>query len=89
MIFRATWPITDPTVGFLELLEMARQDLPALLTQAHARRTGLGRYTVAHSIDIPGSGRTTEWVLLFQCPATRTDARPYHRTATTTGARAA
>lgn len=83
MIFRAVWPITNETRSFLALCAEAQHDVPLLLAQAHARPTGPGRFTVADSAQIPGSGRITPWVLLYEAPATRTPARTYHLTNTT------
>ncbi|WP_435744954.1 hypothetical protein [Nocardioides sp. SYSU DS0663] len=88
-LFRALWPITDHSAGITQLAAQARHDLPLLLAQAHARTTGPGRFSVAPSAQIPGSGRTTAWVLLYEAPAIKTPARPYHRTATSTGDTAA
>ncbi|WKN47126.1 hypothetical protein [Nocardioides sp. Arc9.136] len=67
--FRAIWPITDLHAGMAQLVAQARPELPRLLAQAHARPTGIGRFTVAASAHVPGSGRVTEWVLLYECPA--------------------
>ncbi|WP_109507333.1 hypothetical protein [Nocardioides speluncae] len=73
MIFRAVWPITNPHAAISTLMREAGQDLPALKAQAHATTIGPGRYSIAHSANIPGSGRITEWCLLYEAPA-----RPAH-----------
>ncbi|WP_210651321.1 hypothetical protein [Nocardioides sp. SYSU D00065] len=74
--FRAIWPITNERLPFTALVAQAQHDLPFLAAQAHARITGPGRWSAALSTDIPGSGRVTKWVLLYEAPAT-------HRTRTT------
>lgn len=67
--FRAFWPITDENRPLQSLIEEARKDLPWLTAQAHAQLAGRGRWTVERSADVPGSGRVTETVLLFNAPA--------------------
>lgn len=66
---RLLWPIVDPLAAFPALLEEASREIPALARRHHARITGPGRFTVARSLEVPGSGRTTEWVLLWEAPA--------------------
>jgi hypothetical protein len=68
-VFRALWPITDPTLGVGELLATAAADLPLLARQARVELAGEGRYCVARSATVPGSGNITEWTLLYTCPA--------------------
>jgi hypothetical protein len=70
MKFRAIWPITNERLPFTALCAQATHDLPALTAMAHARLTGPGRWSAALSTDIPGSGRVTQWVLLYEAPAT-------------------
>ena len=36
-----------------------------------ARLVGPGRFSIAESVDVPGCGRTTPTVLVFEAPATR------------------
>lgn len=79
--FRAIWPITDERLPFTALCAQATHDVPLLAAQAHAHLVGPGRYTVARSTDIPGSGRITEWVLIYDAPAT---PRPTRHTTTPT-----
>jgi len=67
--FMARWPITDETLGIAELAVLARPDLPLLTAQAGARITGPGRWFVARSADFPGSGRVTDWTLVYEAPA--------------------
>lgn len=73
--FRAIWPITDQKATFLDLCRQAYDEVGQLLRQAHARPTGHGRFSVAASAHIPGSGRVTDWVLLYECPAQRAALR--------------
>jgi len=68
-VFRALWPITDPTLGVGDLLATAASDLPLLSRQARVELVGEGRYCVARSATVPGSGNLTEWTLLYTCPA--------------------
>lgn len=77
MKFRAIWPITNERLPFTALCAQATHDIPLLAAQAHARITGPGRWTAALSTDIPGSGRITKWVLLYEAPAVRA---PRHTT---------
>ena len=80
--FRAIWPITNERLPFTALCAQAAHDVPLLAAQAHARITGPGRWTAALSTDVPGSGRITEWVLLYEAPATQAPRRttPTHAT---------
>lgn len=75
--FRAIWPITNERLPFTALVAQAAHDLPLLAVQAHARVTGPGRWSAALSTDIPGSGRITQWVLLYEAPAIRTPRRTH------------
>ena len=79
-LFRALWPITNPRLPLARLIEEAREDLPRVERQAAAyAHPGAGRWRVARSSDIPGSGRVTETVLIFEAPAWPLRARAYHR----------
>ncbi|GAW54709.1 hypothetical protein [Nocardioides sp. PD653] len=73
--FRAIWPITNERLPFIALCAQARHDIPLLLGQAHARPVGGGRWTLAESVHVPGSGRVTPWVLIYECPAHRVPVR--------------
>ena len=79
ILFRAIWPITDETVGYAELCRQATDDLPALVAQAKARLTRPGRFSIAPSDKVPGSGRVTDAVLVYEAPAVpvvRRETRP-------------
>lgn len=77
MIFRAIWPITDERTPYAELCHGAQADLMLLLAQAHARVTGPGRFSIAPSVYVPGSGRVTESVLVWEAPAISVPLRAY------------
>lgn len=77
MIFRACWPILEDGTPYRDILRDAKAELPVLLGQAHARMTGPGRFSIAESIDVPGSGRTTPTVLVFEAPAIAIAHRGY------------
>lgn len=81
MIFRAIWPIVDEGFSYAALCLSAEADLPMLIAQTHARLTGPGRFSVAPSDRVPGSGRVTESVLVFEAPAIAVARREYHRKA--------
>lgn len=80
-MFRAIWPITDPDATWSSLVETASTEVPLLAARAHARITGAGRFTIADSRLVPGSGRTTKHVLMFEAPAVMRKRREYHREA--------
>lgn len=67
--FRAMWPVTDESLGLAELADLARTDLPLLVAQARATISGPGRFTLADSAQVPGSGRVTRYVLVYEAPA--------------------
>lgn len=75
--FRAIWPITDHRVSWFELCKAAREEVPILAGQASARIVGPGRFSIADSRNIPGSGRITENVLIYEAPARAIDRRAY------------
>ena len=79
--FRAFWPITDQRIGWDELLRAASMDLPLLAAQAQCRIAGDGAFRIARSVDVPGSGRITPTVLVFEAPARQLRPRAYHRSA--------
>jgi hypothetical protein len=79
-LLRILWPITDHTLGLPDLLDTACGEVAALAVQAHARITGAVRFDVRRSIDVPGSGRTTEFVLVAHAPAVPATPRAYRST---------
>lgn len=81
MIFRAFWPITDDKLGMTELIRIATPDIPELLARAHAAigHDNSGRWSIAPSATVPGSGRVTDFVLLFEAPARRVPTRAYRK----------
>ena len=88
MIFRAIWPITNPSMSYADLCAQARRDLTLLYSRAKATPTAEGWFSIQPSRKVPGSGNTTESVLLFQCPATATGPRVHpHLTTALTSAR--
>ena len=75
--FRAIWPITDETVGYAALCKQAQSELPLLIAQAKARLTHPGRFSIAPSDKVPGSGRITSAVLVYEAPAVAVAPRGY------------
>lgn len=76
--FRAIWPIVDEGKSYADLCREAAADLPLLVAQARAKLAAPGRFSVAPSDRVPGSGRVAESVLVFEAPATRDNrARPW------------
>lgn len=76
--FRAVWPILDETETWASLCRQASADLPTLIAQAHAVVLTRGRFSVAAAEQVPGSGRISESVLVFEAPAIRDNrARPW------------
>lgn len=77
-VFRAMWPIQDPAVA--ALLAEAQADLRRLTLQANAViDPSRGRYSIARAATVPGSGNSSELVLLYEAPAQPRAPRPYHR----------
>lgn len=75
-IYVAVWPITTTAPDYPALVREARRDLTGhLLPMARARLTGKGRFTIRRSVDVPGSGRLTEWCLHYAAPAEPTPRR--------------
>jgi hypothetical protein len=70
-IFRAFWPIVDQRVPYDALIREAEAELPELTIRAHARITnlGAGRWSIERSSRVPGSGRVTPTVLMYEAPA--------------------
>lgn len=83
-VFRAIWPIYDPTMPYDAMLQAAIEELPDVAARSHARITGRGRFTIAPSSKVPGSGRVTDTVLVYEADADPLPRRPYHRQPTTT-----
>lgn len=77
--FRALWPITDHTQPFLDLIAEAKADLPAVAARAHARPLRGGRWSIAPSAEIPGSGRITPYVLVYDAPASPSRQNAIHQ----------
>lgn len=79
LTFRAIWPILDDSRSLGALALEAAEDLPWLATQARAViEHGAGTWRIAPSNKVPGSGNTTANSLIFEAPAQRLAARPYH-----------
>lgn len=76
-IFRCVWPIVDETVAFATMCRTAQDDLPMLIAQAKAKLVQPGRFSIAPSALVPGSGRITESVLVYEAPAVRAPIRAY------------
>lgn len=72
--FRAMWPIVSDQPA-QQLIREAREEIPLLAARAGARIIGPGRFTFARSVDVPGSGRVTEFVILFEAPASEKKRR--------------
>ena len=76
--FRAVWPILDESEPYGSLCRQATADLPTLIAQAHAVVLTRGRFSIAPSSHVPGSGRITDSVLVFEAPAVQDNkARPW------------
>lgn len=69
--FRAIWPIVDQRIPYDQLIAEATDDLERLTLHAHCRVTnyGAGRWSIARSSQVPGSGRVTPTVLMYEAPA--------------------
>lgn len=79
IIFRAVWPIVDERMSFADLCREGESDLPMLIAQAHARVTKPGRFSIAPSDRVPGSGRVTASCLVFEAAAERAPIRAYRK----------
>lgn len=77
-MFRAVWPVLDEAAPLSELLREATAELDEVASRAHARILTRGRFSIALSSQVPGSGRITELVLLFEAPAERVPCRIAH-----------
>jgi len=77
--FRAIWPIRDETVPWSDLLREAADDIPMIAAAAGARVLTRGIFSIARSVDVPGSGRVTNTILVFEAPARALPRRGYHR----------
>lgn len=77
---RMVWPILDTSRPLDALIREAHGELAELAARTGARLVGSPRYTVARAVDVPGSGRVSELVLLAEAPAVPDRrARPYRR----------
>lgn len=81
IVLRCIWPITDETVSYATLCRQAADDLPLLIGQASARLLKPGRFSIAPSVEVPGSGRVTESVLIYEAPAVPLARRSYRKAA--------
>lgn len=75
-VFRALWPITDMTLPLGDLIAAAEVDLPVVAALQHAEVQSGGRWSVAPSSRVPGSGNITANVLIYEAPAVPVNARP-------------
>lgn len=75
--FLARWPILDPARTIASLRDEAACELDQLVSRAHARLVGPGRWAIADSARVPGSGGITPTVLVFTAPAIEAERRPY------------
>ncbi|MFW6776108.1 hypothetical protein ACOACO_17625 [Nocardioides sp. CPCC 205120] len=67
--FRAIWPIVDESRTYAALCREAAREVPEIAARSRARLTGPGRFSVAPSESVPGSGRLTDSVLVYEAPA--------------------
>lgn len=76
---RLMWPIfdTDLNVPMNVLAAIAREDVPTLSAQTRAQIVGPGRWRIDDSCNVPGSGRITPNVLIFEAPAIGIPPRCY------------
>lgn len=74
---RLIWPILDESLTLGQLIAEAAPEVPMLISRAHAVAAGVGRFYTAHSWEVPGSGRVSNLVLVFEAPATAAPSRPY------------
>ncbi len=80
-VFRAIWPIADEAVPYAELCAEATADLPWLVQTARVFITTEGRFSVAPACDVPGSGRVTGSVLVWEAQARPAPRTRYQRSA--------
>lgn len=68
---RLLWPIVDQRIPYDQLIAEAEEDVERLAIQAHARVTdyAAGRWSIERSAKVPGSGRITPTVLIYEAPA--------------------
>lgn len=76
--FMAIWPIVDESVEYHRLCREAADDLPQVLARTRAQVVGPGRFSIAPSVSVPGSGRVTPTVLVYEAPAVPVRPRAYH-----------
>lgn len=79
--FQAIWPITaaGESMSYGALCLEAEAELPDVIARTRAALTRPGRFSIAPSSKVAGSGNTTASVLLYEAPARRAVTRPYHR----------
>lgn len=77
MIFRAIWPITDPTMTTEALMVEALHEAPVVARRHHAELLGPGRFHRLPSARVAGSGRATEECLVYEAPAKPMAERAY------------
>ena len=77
MMFRAIWPIVDETTSYADLCREAAAEIPELVARSRARLAKPGRFSVAPSEHVPGSGRVTDSVLIYEAPAQPLATRSY------------
>lgn len=77
--FRAFWPILDDSMTFPELCAEALPTVPLLAAQARARIVDGGRFSAVDSRRIPGAGRCSARVLVYEARAVPMAKRPYWR----------
>ena len=77
---RIIWPILDPTIARDDLIAEAVETLPRLVAQARARitRPDQALFRILPSTRVPGSGRVTDTVLVYDVPAVAAPPRCYH-----------
>lgn len=80
---RVIWPILNPALGPQTLIAEAERELPDILTRTHAQVTdpNAARWSIAPSDKVPGSGRITDTVLIYEAPARPIPRRAYWKAA--------
>ena len=71
--FQAFWPILDPKVRVLDLIEIATPELPEVAVRAHVRLLeGRVEWKVMPGRAVPGAGGYPQ-VLVARCPGVPVD----------------
>lgn len=78
-VLQAVWPLLDDGTDVSNVFATARDELPGIARQAHARITGRVLWDVRPSWTVPGSGNVTAFCLVARAIATPTPPRPYRR----------